>query len=101
MNIQAIADRADEAAGFLKSIANPCRLVLLCELSKGERSVSELEAVAGLSQSAVSQHLARLREAKLVATRRQAQTVLYSLGNESVGQVIQVLHDLFCQKPGN
>lgn len=98
MNIQEIVDRADEAAGFLKSIANPCRLVLLCELSKGERAVGELEAVAGLSQSAVSQHLARLREAGLVSTRRQAQTVLYSLNSESARQVIDVLHDLYCRK---
>lgn len=99
MDIQEIANRADEAAGFLKSIANPCRLVLLCELSKGERAVGELEVVAGLSQSAVSQHLARLREAGLVTTRRQAQTVLYSLHSEGARQVIDVLHDLYCRKP--
>mgnify|MGYP006266076691 CR=1 FL=1 len=98
MNIQGIVDRADEAAGFLKSIANPCRLVLLCELSKGERPVGELEAVVGLRQSAVSQHLARLREAGLVKTRRQAQTVLYSLESEGARRVIDVLHDLYCHK---
>ena len=98
MNIQEIVSRADDAADFLKSIANPCRLVLLCELSKGERAVGELEAVAGLSQSAVSQHLARLREAGLVTRRRQAQTILYSLQSEGARQVIDVLHDLYCRK---
>ena len=97
MNIQEIVSRAEEAAGFLKSIANPCRLVLLCELSKGERAVGDLEAVAGLSQSAVSQHLARLREAGLVTTRRQAQTVFYSLQSEGVRQVIDVLDELYCR----
>ena len=98
MDIQEIVGHADEAAGFLKSIANPCRLVLLCELSKGERAVGELETVVGLSQSAVSQHLARLREAGLVTTRRQAQTVLYSLQSDGARQVIDVLHDLYCRK---
>ena len=77
MNIEAVKSKAGEAAKFLKSMANDRRLVVLCELAKGERSVGELEEVAGLSQSALSQHLARLREARLVRTRREAQTIHY------------------------
>ncbi|MFO1079599.1 MAG: metalloregulator ArsR/SmtB family transcription factor [Reyranellaceae bacterium] len=98
MNIMDVAGRAEEAAGFLKSIANPCRLALLCELSKGERTVGELEAVAGLRQSAVSQHLARLREARLVTSRRQARTVHYALADSAARRVIELLDDLYCRR---
>lgn len=97
MNVDELRSRAGEAASFLKSIANDRRLVILCELVKGERSVGELEAVAGLSQSALSQHLARLREAKLVKTRRESQTIHYSLADTGVSKVIGVLHDVYCR----
>jgi DNA-binding transcriptional ArsR family regulator len=99
MNIEAIKKRAAEAADFLKSMANESRLVVLCELVKGERTVGELEKVAGLSQSALSQHLARLRESKLVTTRREAQTIYYSLADSGVKPLIDVLYDLYC-RPG-
>ncbi len=78
-------------------MANDRRLIVLCELVKGERTVGELEAVAGLSQSALSQHLARLREAGLVATRRESQTIYYSLANPGVKRLIDVLYDLYCR----
>ncbi len=97
MNIEAVKAKSREAADFLKSMANDRRLVVLCELVKGERSVGELEAVAGLSQSALSQHLARLREAKMVKTRRESQTVYYSLANHGVKRLIDVLYDLYCR----
>jgi|SRR5512139_2483678 len=97
MNIEAVKSKAGEAATFLKSMANDRRLVVLCELVKGEKTVGELEAVAGLSQSALSQHLAKLREAKLVATRRQSQTIYYSLANAGVKRLIDVLYDLYCR----
>ena len=89
--------RAGEVASFLKSIANDRRLIILCELVKGERTVGELEAVAGLSQSALSQHLARLREARLVKTRRESQSIYYSLADPGVSKVIGVLHDVYCR----
>jgi len=89
--------QAREAAEFLKSMANDRRLIVLCELVKGERTVGELETVAGLSQSALSQHLARLREAGLVATRRESQTIYYSLANPGVKRLIDVLYDLYCR----
>jgi DNA-binding transcriptional ArsR family regulator len=99
MNIEAVKAKAGEAATFLKSMANDRRLIVLCELVKGEKTVGELEAVAGLSQSALSQHLARLREAKLVATRRESQTIYYSLANAGVKRLLDVLYDLYC-RPG-
>jgi DNA-binding transcriptional ArsR family regulator len=97
MNIEAVKSKAGEAATFLKSMANDRRLIVLCELVKGERAVGELEAVAGLSQSALSQHLAKLREAKLVRTRRESQTIYYSLANASVKRLLDVLYDLYCR----
>lgn len=97
MNVDELRSRAGEAASFLKSIANDRRLIILCELVKGERTVGELEAVAGLSQSALSQHLARLREAGLVKTRRESQSIYYSLVDPGVSKVIGVLHDVYCR----
>ena len=97
MNVDELRSRAGEAASFLKSIANDRRLIILCELVKGERTVGELEAVAGLSQSALSQHLARLREAGLVKTRRESQSIHYSLADADVSKVIGVLHDVYCR----
>ena len=97
MYIDELRSRAGEAASFLKSIANDRRLIILCELVKGERSVGELEAITELSQSALSQHLAKLREAKLVKTRRESQSIHYSLANPGVSKVIGVLHDVYCR----
>ena len=97
MNINEVKLKAAEAADFLKSMANDRRLIVLCELVEGERTVSELEAVAGLSQSALSQHLAKLREAGLVKTRRQSQTIHYSLANAGAKRLIGVLYDLYCR----
>ncbi|MFA6140993.1 MAG: metalloregulator ArsR/SmtB family transcription factor [Hyphomicrobium sp.] len=96
MNIQELEANCEEAADLLRALANPHRLLILCELMDGERSVSKLEAVVPLSQSALSQHLAKLREGKLVATRRDAQTIYYSLVDERVARLISVLHQLFC-----
>ncbi len=97
MNVEDVKSKAGEAADFLKSMANECRLIVLCELVKGERTVGELEAVVGLSQSALSQHLAKLREARLVKTRRQSQTIHYSLADTGVKRLIGVLYDLYCR----
>lgn len=89
--------KAGTAAGFLKQLANENRLVILCELVRGERSVGELEAVVGLSQSALSQHLAKLRAARLVETRRESQTIYYSLADPGVTKIIGALYDLYCR----
>ena len=97
MNIEELRSRAGEAASFLKSIANDRRLIILCELVNGERSVGELERIVGLSQSALSQHLARLRDAGLVRARRESQSIHYSLADSSVGEVIGALQGVYCR----
>lgn len=97
MNIEELESRAGEAAKLLKAMSNPHRLLILCQLLSGERRVSELEEVTGLSQSALSQHLARLRTDGVVCTRRESQRIYYSLAGTEVHQVIGVLHQIFCK----
>lgn len=98
MDSRAIAMRthAAEAAGLMKALGNENRLMILCLLSEGERSVGELNDVVPLSQSALSQQLARLREQGIVRTRRESQTVYYRLAPGPVDRIIHLLHDLYC-----
>lgn len=91
-----LEQRADHVAAKLGMMANGRRLTILCRLAEGEASVSELQSVVGISQSALSQHLARLREAGMVATRREAQTIYYSLADPEVRAVMTALYDIFC-----
>ncbi len=91
-----LAPKAAQAESFLKALANRHRLMVLCELHKGEHSVSRLQEAVGLSQSSLSQHLARLREDKLVKTRRESQTIYYSLADQNVSRFIALLYELFC-----
>jgi DNA-binding transcriptional ArsR family regulator len=89
--------RAAEAAALLRLLANENRLLLLCHMAgNGEITVGELTTAVGLSQSAVSQHLAMLREAGLVATRREAQSIHYRLADPKAAHLLQVLRDLYC-----
>lgn len=99
MNIQELTSRSEDAARLLSMLGNPHRLRILCELHKGERSVSALETVIGLSQSALSQHLAKLRAAGLVSTRREAQSIFYSVADERAQKLLPVLYDIFCAAP--
>lgn len=87
---------AARASALLKAMGNPHRLLVLCQLAKGERSVGELERMIGLSQSALSQHLARLRRDNLVQTRRSAQTIYYSLAGREANAIIATLYQLYC-----
>ncbi|MCV6615789.1 MAG: metalloregulator ArsR/SmtB family transcription factor [Cellvibrionaceae bacterium] len=96
MDLSAMVDNAREASSFLKSLANEKRLLILCTLSDKEMSVSELNEHVEISQSALSQHLAWLREAELVATRREAQTIFYRLEGQKALKVIGVLKEIFC-----
>ncbi len=91
-----MAKHAGQAAQFLKLMANPNRLMVLCHLLDQELSVSELNEHLPLSQSALSQHLAVLRHAGLVTTRREQQVIYYSLASEEVREMISLLHSLFC-----
>ena len=99
MNIADMAPYAAEAENFLKALSNRHRLMILCELLGGELSVGVLQERIGLSQSALSQHLARLREDHLVKTRRDAQTIYYSLASSDAEQMIALLYKLFCASP--
>ena len=95
MNITSLQEKALDASRFLKAISNKHRLLILCNLVETERSVGELEKIVGLSQSALSQHLARLRKEDVVKTRRDAQTIYYSLQDENVVDVLQLLQGIF------
>lgn len=88
---------AADAAQLLKAMANEKRLMILCLLTDGERSVGDLNAGVDLSQSALSQHLALLREDGLVTTRREAQTIYYALADSPVQTIIAALHKAYCR----
>lgn len=95
------AVQAAKAAAVMRALGNEARLLVLCHLSEtGELSAGELTRRIGLSQSALSQHLARLREDGLVATRKEAQTVFYRVADAKVHQVLAVLHELYCPELG-
>jgi len=89
-------ERAAAAAAFLKTLAHEGRLMILCHLGAGERSVGELEALLNMRQAAVSQMLARLREDGLVATRREGKTIFYSLKDGNTEEIIALLYRQFC-----
>jgi DNA-binding transcriptional ArsR family regulator len=88
--------QAEEAAELLKALSNPQRLRVMCLLIDGEKTVGEINAEVELSQSALSQHLAVLREGGLVQTRREAQNVFYSVADGPVQQIMRTLHDVYC-----
>lgn len=91
-----LQSKAGAVEALLKSVGNKSRLIVLCELLKSERSVTSLQSATGLSQSALSQHLARLRADDVVATRRESQTIYYSLASDKVSRLIGLLYELYC-----
>jgi DNA-binding transcriptional ArsR family regulator len=88
--------KAGRATSLLKALANSSRLLILCQLAEGEKSVGELERRVRLSQSGLSQHLALLRRKGIVATRREAQSVYYSLTSQEAAAVMATLYKMFC-----
>jgi len=94
--IDELRQHADQATSQLKALANVNRLMILCILSEGEVSVGELNQMIDLSQSALSQHLAKLRSDKLVTTRRESQTIYYSLADGVAKNIIDTLHQHYC-----
>lgn len=97
MSFEEMQENAANATGLLKSMANETRLLILCQLTHGERSVSELLDIIPLGQSALSQHLAILRRERLVTARREGQLVYYALSSVEVTAIIETLYRLFCQ----
>ena len=96
MNLVELQSKAGAVEALLKAVGNRNRLIVLCELKKGERSVGAVQQALGLSQSALSQHLTWLRLVAVVTTRRQSQTIYYSLASDRVSRLIRLLDQLYC-----
>ena len=95
-NIADLKASSNDVASMLKNLANPHRLLILCLLSEGESSVGQLAKHIDLNQSPLSQHLARLRADGLVKTRKESQTVFYSIADPNVEKIIGTLHSIYC-----
>ena len=98
LDLEGLGLQAGRACDFLKTLAHQDRLMILCSLVDGEKSVGELEQLLGAKQAAVSQQLARLRAEGLVSARRDGRLVWYSLLDPKAKQMIRLLHDMFCKQ---
>jgi DNA-binding transcriptional ArsR family regulator len=96
-----LLEQARKASDLLKALSHESRLLILCLLVEGEKSVSDLERIMRMPQAAVSQQLARLRFDKLVNTRREGRAIYYSIASEEVSSIINTLYDLFCAPARN
>ncbi|GAB3478162.1 ArsR/SmtB family transcription factor [Marinomonas epiphytica] len=96
--MDAMQNKAAQAASYLKGIASPHRLLILCELAQGEKSVSDLIESTGLAQSSMSQHLNKLKAENIVSFRRDHRTLYYSICNETTLQIMNILYQEFCQE---
>lgn len=94
--IEALDEHVDEAANLMNMLSQPARLKVLCNLLGGEKSVQALTEICDLSQPAMSHHLAKLRTANLVKTRRDGQTIFYSIAAKEAEAVLTVLHEIYC-----
>jgi len=97
MDAQLLKNQADHVANILKQMSNKYRLLILCALAEQELSVTDLNSQILLSQSALSQHLAKLRETKIVSTRRVSQTIYYRVADPKIKALLKALHDNYCQ----
>lgn len=100
MNALDLEPRTDEAAELLTAMANPKRLLILCHLMDGEHNVAELSELVDLAQSPLSQHLAKLRALKLVAARRDGQSMRYRVASPEVTKILETLHGIYCAPQG-
>ena len=98
-DVNQMRQHAPEAAGLMNALGNESRLMVLCALTQGPRSVGELNDIVPLSQSALSQQLGKLRDRGLVTTRRESQTIYYSLAEGPAQRIIETLHDIYCTAP--
>jgi len=97
IDLEELKTKVARATALLKALGNEVRVMILCELAQGERSVGQIQSVVGVGQSALSQHLARLRRDGLVATRREAQTIFYSIASDEALSVMATLYDIYCR----
>lgn len=93
--------KAEQVSDFLKGLANPQRLLILCHLTEGEKSVSDLIEATGIAQTSMSQHLSKLKEENIVIFRRDHRTLHYSISHTAAKQVMDVLYNYFCKDPKN
>jgi ArsR family transcriptional regulator len=97
-DLKTMRRHAGEAAAMMAALSHEARLRVLCDLVTSERTAGELVKRSGLSQSALSQHLARLRQEGLVATRREGVSIYYSIANPDAARILAVLHDIYCRR---
>lgn len=97
MEIEQLTDKANEASGLMRVLSNQWRLLILCHLTQEEHSVQQLQELVGLGQSALSQHLAILRYEGLVGTRREAQSIIYSIASPEAEKLLSTLYDIYCK----
>jgi DNA-binding transcriptional ArsR family regulator len=96
IDAQKMARAARQASELMKTLGHKDRLMVLCHLASGEKSVGELASLLDIPQSPLSQHLARMRKESLVKTRREAQTIYYSIASGKAGRMIELMHELYC-----
>lgn len=99
MNSALMTSAADQASELLKALSSRHRLLIICQLVDGERSVGDLAEFLGLRDSTVSQHLALLRKDGLVSARREAQTIYYSIASDPAREVLKTLYQIYCASP--
>ena len=93
-----MASAAQKASDLMKTLGHKDRLMVLCHLTAGEKSVGELAGLLDIPQSPLSQHLARMRKESLVTTRREAQTIYYSIASGEAEQFVSLMHELYCSE---
>ena len=93
-----MATAAQKASELMKTLGHKDRLMVLCHLTGGEKSVGELASLLQIPQSPLSQHLARMRKESLVTTRREAQTIYYSIASAEAAQIVELMHDMYCSE---
>lgn len=98
MMLEEMQSKASEAAGILKIMSHPERLMVLCQLVQGELGAGQLQESSALSQSAFSQHLTLLRKHQLVKSRKESQQVYYSLADPRIEEIVKTLHRIFCNQ---
>lgn len=100
IDLKQMARSADRASSLMKTLGHKDRLMILCHLADGEKSVGHIAGLLQISQSPLSQHLSRMRKEGLVDTRREAQTIYYSLKSGEASRIVEVLYELYCATDG-
>jgi DNA-binding transcriptional ArsR family regulator len=100
IDLDQMAQSANRASALMKTLGHKDRLMILCHLADGEKSVGQIAKLLEISQSPLSQHLSRMRKEGLVVTRREAQTIFYSLKSGEASRIVEVLYELFCAPAG-